>query len=198
MRPICKKEDLIIRAVCDAAFYTGSPAVQGNIIMLADKSKDRVSPLFWKSKQITRVCKSSKDAETRAGGKCVEDGIYLAQRIETVLFGENKSRIKVEIHTDSEPLIESIRSTKRVENKSLCQEVGAMKEALLREEVLSYSYIATKENPADKLTKSTIETPIFYNIFIKGDFNNSTSKKKVKLVKREHSYEIRMFENEHK
>ena len=77
---MCKKENLIIRAACDAAFYTGSPAVQGNIIMLADKGKDKVSPLFWKSKQITRVCKSSKDAETRAGGKCVEDGIYLAQR----------------------------------------------------------------------------------------------------------------------
>ena len=164
--------------------------------MLADKDKDRVSPLFWKSKQITRVCKSSKDAETRAGGKCVEDAIYLAQRIEMVLFGNNDSRIKVEIHTDSEPLIESIRSTKRVENKALCQEVGAMKEALLRGEVTSYSYISTKENPADKLTKATIETPSFYNIFLKGDFNNVRSKKRVKVVKREHSDEIRMFENE--
>ena len=37
-----------------------------------------------------------------------------------------------------------------------------MKEALLREEVISYSYISTKENPADKLTKATLETPIFY------------------------------------
>ena len=85
-----------------------------------------------------------------------------------------------------------------MENKALCQEVGAMKEALLREEVASYSYILTKENPADKLTKPTIETPIFYNIFIKGNFDNSKSKKKVKIVKREHSYEIRMFENEQK
>ena len=58
---------------------------------------------------------------------------FLSGKIIEVLFGENKSRIKVEIHTDSEPLIESIRSTKRVENKYLCQEVGAMKEALLRE-----------------------------------------------------------------
>ena len=89
-KPVCEKKNLIVRAVCDAAFYTGAPAIQGNIIMLADKDKDRVSPPLWKSKQITRVCKSSKDAETRAGGKFVEDSVYLAQRIEEVLFGDIK------------------------------------------------------------------------------------------------------------
>ena len=117
LRPVGKREDLVVRSVSDAAFYMESPSVLGEIIMLANKNDDKVSPLFWKSKQVTRVCKSSKDAETRAGGKCVEDSVYLAQRIEEILFGDNKKRIKVEVHVDSEPLIESIRSTKRVENK---------------------------------------------------------------------------------
>ena len=151
------------------------PSIFGEIVMLANKSSDRVSPIFWKSKQISRVCKSSKDAETRAGGKCVEDSVYLAKRIEEVLFGNVEKRITDEIHTDSEPLIESIRSTKRVENKTLCMEVGAMKESLLLREVQSYSYIPSKMNPADKLTKSTLETPIFYNIFLYGHFNNKKS-----------------------
>ena len=149
IKPVGNKEDLIVRSVSDAAFYSETPAVQGEIIVLGSKNTDVVSPLFWKSKQVTRECKSSKDAETRAGGKCVEDSVYLAQRIEEVLNGDIKKRIKVEMYVDSEPLIESIRSTKRVENKALCKEVGAMKEALLLEEVCSYSYISTKENPAD-------------------------------------------------
>ena len=195
LKPVGKREDLVVRSVSDAAFYMETPAIQGEIIMLANKKNDVVSPLFWKSKQVTRVCKSSKDAETRAGGKCVEDSVYLAQRIEEVLFGDIKKRIKIEIHVDSEPLIESIRSTKRVENKALCKEIGAMKQALLLEEVDSFSYISTKQNPADKLTKATLETPIFYNIFLNGNFNNKDSKKVVKLVKREHTYEIRLFEN---
>ena len=106
------------------------------------------------------MCKSSKDAETRAGGKCVEDSVYLARRLEEVLHGDYNKRIKVELQVDSEPLIESIRSMKRVENKALCKEVGAMKEALLLEEVSSYSFISTKENPADKMMKATLEIPI--------------------------------------
>ena len=45
------------------------------------------------------------------------------------------------------------------------------------------------------MTKATLEIPIFYNIFLNGHFMNKRSKKVVKLVKREHSYEIRLFEN---
>ena len=65
------------------------------------------------------------------------------------------------MHTHSEPMIESIRSTKRVENKALCKDVKATKEALLLEEVCSFSYIQTKHNPADKSTKATLKTPFF-------------------------------------
>ena len=195
LRPVGKREDLVVRSVSDAAFYMDSPSILGEIIMLANNKDDRVSPLFWKSKQVTRVCKSSKDAETRAGGKCVEDSVYLAQRIEEILFGSSQKRIKVEMHVDSEPLIESIRSTKRVENKALCKEIGAMKESLLYEDVTSFSYIQSKQNPADKLTKAALESPIFYNIFLNGIFSNETSRKIVKLVKREHTNEIRLFQD---
>ena len=195
LKSVGSRDNLVVRAVSDAAFYMETPSILGEIIMLANKHDDKVSPLFWKSKQISRVCKSSKDAETRAGGKCVEDAVYLAQRIEHVLFGDVKKRIKVEIHTDSEPLIESIRSTKRVENKALCKEVGAMKEALLLQDVCSYSYIPSKLNPADKLTKATLETPVFFNIFLCGSFNNRRSRKVVRLVEREHADEIRLFED---
>ena len=195
LKPVGSRNDLIVRSVSDAAFYMETPSVLGEIIMLANTKDDRVSPLFWKSKQVSRVCKSSKDAETRAGGKCVEDSVYLAQRVEMILFGNSDKRIKVEVHVDSEPLIESIRSTKRVENKALCKEVGAMKESMLLEEVCSFSYIQSKQNPADKLTKFTLETPIFHNIFLRGNFCNSNSKKVVKLVKREHTNEIRLFQD---
>ena len=44
------KEDLIVRSVSDAAFYSETPAVQGEFILLGSKNTDVVSPLFWKSK----------------------------------------------------------------------------------------------------------------------------------------------------
>ena len=145
LKHVGSKDELIICATSDAAFYQTQQSIQGEILMLANKKNDKVSPLFWKSKAIARVCKSSKDAETRAGGKCVEDSVYTANRIEKILFGDIKKRIKVNIHTDSEPLVESIKSTKRVENKALCNEVEAMKEAMLKEEVRTFSCVPPKE-----------------------------------------------------
>ena len=99
--------------------------------MLGNKKTNTVAPLFWKSKSITRTCESSKAAETRACGTCVGDSVYSAERIERMLYGENKNRIKVELHTDSEPLIESIKSTKRVEDKSLSNVMEKLKEEMM-------------------------------------------------------------------
>ena len=52
MRPVGKKEDLIICAVSDASFYQTESSIQGEILMLANKNSNVVSPLYWKSKAI--------------------------------------------------------------------------------------------------------------------------------------------------
>ena len=123
------------------------------------------------------------------------DAIYSAERIETMLFGTSKDQhLKVEIYTDSEPLLESIKSTKRVEEKNLCRSIEQMKESLHEETVSFFCYIPTGDNAADFLTKHKVETPDFFGIFRFGTFYKATKSKVVKLVKREHAYEIRMFE----
>ena len=71
LKSVGPKDDQIVRSVSDAAFYLETLSVQGEIVMLGSKESEVVSPLFWISKQVTSVCKWSKDAETRAGGKCV-------------------------------------------------------------------------------------------------------------------------------
>lgn len=65
---------------------------------------------------------------------------------------------------------------------------------MLYGEVLSYSYIQSKMNRADKMTKIILDTQIFYNIFLKGLFLSGTSRKIIKLVEREHSNEISLLE----
>ena len=70
-----------------------------------------------------------------------------------------------------------------------------MKESILKEEVRTFCYVPSKENPADKLTKFTLETPIFFNIFLNGLYDQKTRRKYVNLVKREHTFEIRLIEN---
>ena len=116
IKRVGEKEDLVIKSLCEGSYFTTEPSVMGDIFLFGNKKSNTVAPLFWKSKSITRTCESSKAAETRACGTCVGDSVYSAERIKMMLYGDNKKRIKVELHTESEPLIESIKSTKRVED----------------------------------------------------------------------------------
>jgi len=112
-----------------------------------------------------------------------------------MLFGEVKSKIKVELSTDSEPLIETIGSTKGIESKTLYHEVAGCKEGILDGSVISYGYINKKENPANKLTKNSQETKKFVEFFQRGRFLHKP-RKYLKLVVRETTREIRTFVDE--
>ena len=57
------------------------------------------------------------------------------------------------LYTDSEPLVESIHSTRPVERKTIRHVVQSMKDCLGRGEVKDYRWIETKDMLADILTK---------------------------------------------
>ena len=106
-----------------------------------------------KSKQIDRVCHSSKDAETLAMSKLIDELVYSAKQVEILLFGDYRKRMPVRVMTDNEPTLESIASTKQIERKGLRMTVQELKEKLLEGEIQSYQWLSTKEMWADGLTK---------------------------------------------
>merc|ERR1712112_277306 len=67
--------------------------------------------------------------------------------------GKYEQRMPVRIITDSEPLLESIASTKQIDRRSLRMTVQELKEKLKTGEVQSYQWIATKEMWADGLRR---------------------------------------------
>ena len=148
-------------SLCDASFQRDYASVQGEIILLANRHNSDVSPLLWKTKSILRVCKSSKDAETRAADSCAVKSVYAAQVAEFLLWGDIASRMKVHLYTDSKPLIESIGSTKRIDNKGLWNVIEYLKEVILHRKVELIGYVNTLENPADILTKYKAESDLF-------------------------------------
>ena len=95
--------------------------------------------------------------------------------------------------TDSIPLLKSIASTRRVENLNIVNIVEYLKENLLNREINSYSYVNTKDNVADLLTKYKTETQDFNEIFVNGNYTKGKKYIEVKLVKREQGDEIRLF-----
>ena len=65
-------------------------------------------PLYRMAKKISRVCKSSKDAETLNMSAMVEDAVYNARQVEILIFGDYRRRIKSRLFTDSEATLELI------------------------------------------------------------------------------------------
>ena len=147
------REDLQVVGIVDASYKNEDKSVAGMMIALTNASMTKASPLMWKAKQIDRVCHSSKDAETLAMTKMIDELVYMARHVEILLYGEYRKRMSVRIITDSEPTLESIASTKQIERKALRMTVQEMKEMLRNGNISSYQWVSTKNIWADGLTK---------------------------------------------
>jgi len=76
------KESLQVIGVVDASYKSDEKSIGGMLVMIVDERMTVASPLMWKSKQIERVCHSSKDAETLAMSKLLDEVIYIARQVE--------------------------------------------------------------------------------------------------------------------
>ena len=154
---IGKFEDLKILGISDAAYLKQdekTKSVAGRIILLSNKDETRVSPIMWKAKTIPTVCKSAKDSETRACDKTIEDSVYVARCFQEIYTGERgDAQMSVDIVTDSKPLIDSINSSKQIDNKLLRPVIKFMKQSLDSKMVNSIRWCDTKVCLADVLTK---------------------------------------------
>ena len=150
-------EDLKILAVTDGAYLKleeKTKSVSGRFIFLSNKEETKVVPLMWKSKSIPTVCKSAKDAETRAADKTIEDAIYVARGIREIYTGERgEAQIPVDVVSDSKPLIDSVNSSKQVDNKLLRPVIKYMKQMLDSKMIKSLRWCDTNVCVADILTK---------------------------------------------
>ena len=75
------KDDLIVVGIGDTSFKAEDKAVCGVLLFLSNSSMTRAPPIYWKSKTISRVCYSSKDAETINISKMMDDAIFAACQI---------------------------------------------------------------------------------------------------------------------
>ena len=92
---IREREDLVIVGIGDASFKSDEKAVGGVLLFMTDSRMTRASPIYWKSKQIDRVCHSSKDTETLNMSRMVDDATFAARQLELLLYGDYQGRILV-------------------------------------------------------------------------------------------------------
>ena len=115
---IGNKEDLVVIGLRDALYKQDDKAIGGVILLLANSLFTKALPIYWKSKQIERVCHSSKDAETLNLIKMVDDAVLTLRQLELLLYKDIMQRIPVYLFMDSESTMESIASTKQIALKT--------------------------------------------------------------------------------
>ena len=125
-------------------------------------------PMYWKSKQIERVCHSSKDAEMLNLIKMVDDAVLTSRQLELLLYRDVMNRIPVYLFTDFESTLESIASMKHISTNTLRNFITNLKQRLIDNEISSYAWLPTDSMWADILTKekkmpSTFEKVIATN-----------------------------------
>ena len=125
--------------------------------MLENLSEGKVNIISWKTKKISRVCRSVKSAETRALEDAIEDGVNTARIIKEVYDGrinlKNPAQIPVLAYTDSKSLWDSLHSTRQCEEKLIRNSISGMKELMDDGIVQKIQWVSTNDQIADCMTK---------------------------------------------
>ena len=181
-----QKEDLLIVGVSDASYHNDERSVAGEVIMLGNRKTEKVSPLYWRSGVIRKVCCSPKAAETRAMLRLMDDAVHMAKQVSQLLNVVMSTRL----FTDSRPLLESLGSSGQIEEKALRQSVAYLKQGLEDREVLAYSWIPGEEIVADVMTKQGSTREALDDILGRNRFVHMSSEENV-VTYEEDEFKIR-------
>ena len=147
--------DLVVFGIGDASYKSDDRAIGGEIVLLGNGYSDRAVPIYWKSKIIRQICHSAKDAETRNLIKLVDTSRFMTDQLEELLFGKKKNIIPIKLFTDSIPTLESIASTKQVEQRLLRNCYTELKDRLEDGDISAFSWLDTDDMVTDLLTKDS-------------------------------------------
>ena len=141
-----------IVSFADAAFanLTNGGSQGGFIVFLANEN--RCVPMFWQSKALKRVVKSTLSAETMAAMEGGEYCFMLKTMLKEIL--DEKLDLPIYAFTDSKSLKDSVYSTKTLSDKRLKVDICVIRDYLRKKEIKEVCWIATEKQLADSLTKA--------------------------------------------
>ena len=81
--------------------------------------------------------------------------MYIVKIIESIIL---KPGLKVNCYVDNKSLVNALSSTKRVEDRRLQIDLAVLEDVLAKKEISSVSWIASRQQLADCLTKRGVST----------------------------------------
>ena len=157
---IGKLENLRLKIYTDASFNNQENKIrstEGRVLMLESKVSTQANIFSWKTKKISRICRSVKAAETRSLEDGLDEAIHYARMVMEIYSGvinlRDPEQIEVVAMTDNKGLWENIYNTRQCDEKLLRNSIALIKEMVDRSEVKLVKWVETNDMLADVLTK---------------------------------------------
>lgn len=146
----------VLECYTDASFANlpGDGSQGAFIIFLVDKSGARC-PIFWQTRKIRRVVKSTLSAEALALLEGAEAAVYIDRIFQELT---HCPKLKINCIVDNKSLVDSLYSSKNVEDRRLRIDIAVLRDMLDRKEISSVSWVDTSKQLADCLTKRGAST----------------------------------------
>ena len=174
-------EDLHLEIFADASLGNVESGLHtksgmGYFICLANKNLD-ISPLHWKSCVIDKVAEDIKTAETLALEKALDDAIHISNLITEMYTGDaTMNTLPIIANEDSNSLLESLYSTKKVKRKTMRVVVSNIQKHLQNGILTDIHKVKSKENIADVFTKAGVNTDRVLTVLRHGSLLNTDKK----------------------
>jgi hypothetical protein len=164
-----------IVSFCDASFANlpNGGSQGGYLSLLIDKNGLYV-PITWQSRKVRRVVKSTIAAECLAAVEAAEMTLFLAAFIKDLF--QATDIVKTHVYCDNKNLVNSVYSSTNVEDKRLLIDISVLRDLVQRKELTEFSWVDTKLQLADVLTKKGASDKLLLSVFnnkLHFDFNSA-------------------------
>ena len=151
-----KIERCTIECFSDAAFSNlPDGSSQGAFILFLRDFSGKRCPIYWQSRKLRRVVKSTLAAETMAMLEAAETATYIAKILADIT---RQPQPLINCYVDNQSLVDSLNSSKCVDDKRLRIDLAVMKDMLSRGEVNQVKWVSSQSQLADSLTKRGAST----------------------------------------
>ena len=148
-------ENCILECYSDASFANlPDGGSQGGFLIFIKDTNGLRCPIYWQSRKVRRVVKSTLSAEALALLDCAETAIYISR----MLLELTKMNIKIRCVIDNKSLFDALYSSKSIEDRRLRIDIAVLRDMIDRAEISDVSWVGTSLQLADCLTKRGAST----------------------------------------
>ena len=151
---------LRIKVYADASFCNQdnrTRSTAGRAVVLEHSGSNLANLISWKTRKLTRICRSAKAAETLALEEAVDDAVNTARLLREIYEGKidfkSPSQLPVTCATDNKSLWENIHNSRQCEEKLLRNSIASLKQLIDFKMIEDVLWVPTNEQLADCLTK---------------------------------------------